>query len=138
MRSFMLPRIYPVLTAVLRETWEAQKKVLTSSRRTEWAMVSSWRRRTRAAIIPRCRIFELQMDSDSELNAIHLKCRMVDDSPHPSLPFPALIYRVIVLDRGKSCLHSYVSNLLGDEGNAMYVDANVVNVMLVHADTRRR
>ena len=45
-RSCMLPRMYPVLTAALRETWEAQTKVFTSSRRTGWAMVSSWRRRT--------------------------------------------------------------------------------------------
>jgi|GEM_PF-2608349 len=43
MRSFMLPQIYTVLTAALSETWEAQTKVVTSSRRTGWAMVSSWR-----------------------------------------------------------------------------------------------
>lgn len=42
-----------MLTAALRETWEAQKGVLTSSRRTEWALVSSWRRRTRWPIILR-------------------------------------------------------------------------------------
>lgn len=51
MRSSLLPRMYPVLTAALRETWEAQSKVFTSSQRTGWAMVSSGRRRTHTEIL---------------------------------------------------------------------------------------